>query len=80
MASQSIPSQFSRQISPSQQAKQQQVNDYRPLNVNDALTYLDQVKNQFQNEPDVYNQFLDIMKDFKSQKYVEKFPKSNQYL
>lgn len=80
MASQSIPSQFSRQISPSQQAKQQQVNDYRPLNVNDALTYLDQVKNQFQNEPDVYNQFLDIMKDFKSQKYVEKFHKSNQYL
>ena len=80
MASQSIPSQFSRQIWPSQQAKQQQVNDYRPLNVNDALTYLDQVKNQFQNEPDVYNQFLDIMKDFKSQKYVEKFPKSNQYL
>jgi hypothetical protein len=39
----------------------------RPLNVTDALTYLDDVKNQFQDNPDVYNQFLDIMKDFKSQ-------------
>ena len=39
----------------------------RPLNVTDALTYLDDVKNQFQGNPDVYNQFLDIMKDFKSQ-------------
>ncbi|KAJ3094926.1 Transcriptional regulatory protein sin3 [Phlyctochytrium planicorne] len=39
----------------------------RPLNVKDALTYLDQVKIQFQDYPMVYNQFLDIMKDFKSQ-------------
>ncbi|KAF9567836.1 hypothetical protein CPC08DRAFT_680594 [Agrocybe pediades] len=39
----------------------------RPLNVTDALTYLDAVKNQFNDNPDVYNQFLDIMKDFKSQ-------------
>ncbi|KAF8971663.1 hypothetical protein BDZ97DRAFT_1135733 [Flammula alnicola] len=39
----------------------------RPLNVTDALSYLDAVKNQFQDNPDVYNQFLDIMKDFKSQ-------------
>ena len=40
---------------------------YRPLNVKDALSYLDQVKIQFNDEPDVYNRFLDIMKDFKSQ-------------
>lgn len=33
----------------------------------DALSYLDQVKVQFAGEPNVYNQFLDIMKDFKSQ-------------
>lgn len=33
----------------------------------DALSYLDQVKFQFQDQPDVYNKFLDIMKDFKSQ-------------
>lgn len=36
----------------------------------DALSYLDQVKFQFQDQPDVYNKFLDIMKDFKSQAYV----------
>ena len=43
---------------------------YRPLNiprVQDALSYLDQVKVQFVDQPDVYNRFLDIMKDFKSQ-------------
>lgn len=39
----------------------------RPLNVSDALGYLDQVKMQFSERPDVYNKFLDIMKDFKSQ-------------
>ena len=35
--------------------------------LNDALSYLDQVKVQFAGNPDVYNHFLDIMKDFKSQ-------------
>ncbi|KAI8461296.1 hypothetical protein BY996DRAFT_4573648 [Phakopsora pachyrhizi] len=40
---------------------------YRPLNVRDALSYLDQVKLQFQDSPGVYNKFLDIMKDFKTQ-------------
>ncbi|KAI0313378.1 hypothetical protein OF83DRAFT_558985 [Amylostereum chailletii] len=39
----------------------------RQLNVNDALTYLDAVKAQFNDRPDVYNVFLDIMKEFKSQ-------------
>lgn len=33
------------------------------LNVRDALSYLDQVKVQFTDHPDVYNRFLDIMKD-----------------
>lgn len=47
-------------------------NVYRPLNVKDALSYLDQVKIQFYNQADVYNNFLDIMKDFKSQTYVFK--------
>ncbi|KAJ5085270.1 hypothetical protein N7532_010041 [Penicillium argentinense] len=35
--------------------------------VQDALSYLDQVKVRFVDQPDVYNRFLDIMKDFKSQ-------------
>ncbi|KAB8283945.1 Sin3 protein [Yarrowia lipolytica] len=43
-----------------------QTSVYRALNVTDALTYLDQVKIQFSDNPDVYNRFLDIMKDFKS--------------
>jgi hypothetical protein len=40
------------------------------LQVEDALSYLDQVKLQFGNHPQVYNDFLDIMKEFKSQRYV----------
>ncbi|KAF2193044.1 PAH2 domain-containing protein, partial [Zopfia rhizophila CBS 207.26] len=32
----------------------------------DALSYLDQIRVQFADHPDVYNRFLDIMKDFKS--------------
>jgi paired amphipathic helix protein Sin3a len=39
----------------------------RALNVTDALSYLDAVKVQFHEKPEVYNRFLDIMKDFKSQ-------------
>uniref|UniRef100_A0A3Q3L0I0 Paired amphipathic helix protein Sin3b n=1 Tax=Mastacembelus armatus TaxID=205130 RepID=A0A3Q3L0I0_9TELE len=35
--------------------------------VEDALSYLDQVKIRFANEPGIYNKFLDIMKEFKSQ-------------
>ncbi|VDM54336.1 unnamed protein product [Angiostrongylus costaricensis] len=40
------------------------------LEVEDALSYLDQVKTQFADQPNVYTQFLDIMKDFKSQAYA----------
>lgn len=63
---------------------------YRPLNVRDALSYLDQVKVsrifchrvdrtierrradaapqiQFADQPEVYNRFLDVMKEFKGQ-------------
>lgn len=35
--------------------------------VQDALGYLEKVKNRFAQQPAVYNQFLDIMKEFKSQ-------------
>jgi paired amphipathic helix protein Sin3a len=41
---------------------------YRPLNVKDALSYLDSVKAQFNGRPEIYNDFLDIMKDFKTQR------------
>lgn len=49
--------------------EEQTVSDpqYRSLNVKDALSYLEQVKLQFSSQTHIYNQFLDIMKDFKSQ-------------
>lgn len=40
---------------------------FQRLKVEDALSYCDQVKMQFGNQPQVYNDFLDIMKEFKSQ-------------
>ncbi len=44
--------------------------DSHLLQVEDALSYLDQVKIRFGNDPGIYNKFLDIMKEFKSQRYV----------
>ncbi|XP_023243913.1 paired amphipathic helix protein Sin3a-like [Centruroides sculpturatus] len=37
------------------------------LKVEDALTYLDQVKLSFGTQPHIYNEFLDVMKEFKTQ-------------
>ncbi len=45
-------------------------NGNRPLDVTDALSYLDAIQAQFRDEPDVYNHFLDIMKDVTNQMYV----------
>ncbi len=42
----------------------------RPLNVTDALAYLDAVKLHFKDQLDVYNHFLDIMKEFKNEQRV----------
>mmetsp|Transcript_17587 Transcript_17587/g.52094 ORF Transcript_17587/g.52094 Transcript_17587/m.52094 type:complete len:294 (-) Transcript_17587:2116-2997(-) len=39
----------------------------RELKVEDALLYLDQVKMAFEDKPEIYNKFLDIMKNFKAQ-------------
>ena len=52
---------------PQQQAPQQAQGQGQQPILNDALTYLDMVKVRFADDPRVYNQFLDIMKDFKSQ-------------
>ncbi|XP_049777829.1 paired amphipathic helix protein Sin3a-like [Schistocerca cancellata] len=54
----------SSQPQPQAQAQQPQ---YQRLKVEDALSYLDQVKYKFGSQPQVYNEFLDIMKEFKSQ-------------
>ncbi|BGP01202.1 hypothetical protein NBRC10513v2_002153 [Rhodotorula toruloides] len=61
------PGQSGQQPPPPAQAQQQQQAAFRPLNVRDALHYLDRVKQQFANEYEVYDQFLTIMKDFKTQ-------------
>ena len=39
----------------------------------DALNYLDAIKEESQDQPDIYNHFLDIMKDFKKQLCVKLF-------
>merc|ERR1719414_710726 len=65
-----------QQAAQPQQAQQQQPASGPPssqppsfqrLKVEDALSYLDQVKFKFGNQPQVYNDFLDIMKEFKTQ-------------
>ncbi|KAJ7187779.1 hypothetical protein C8R46DRAFT_1340730 [Mycena filopes] len=38
-----------------------------PLNISGALSYLDAIRNQFRNQPDVYNDFLDLMQEFKTE-------------
>ncbi|XP_052399874.1 paired amphipathic helix protein Sin3a [Carassius gibelio] len=52
---------------PTPSASTQGQQQFQRLKVEDALSYLDQVKLQFGNHPQVYNDFLDIMKEFKSQ-------------
>lgn len=44
--------------------------DGRNLTTNDALSYLRDVKSMFANDKQVYDTFLEIMKDFKAQRYV----------
>ncbi|KAM0682091.1 Paired amphipathic helix protein Sin3a [Mitosporidium daphniae] len=36
------------------------------INKNDAMVYLEQVRSQFLDQPEIYGKFLDIMKDFKA--------------
>lgn len=40
----------------------------RELTTNDALTYLREVKDMFQDQLEKYDMFLDVMKDFKAQR------------
>lgn len=55
---------------PQQQQQQQQPptpGGLRELRVEDALLYLDDVKHEFRDQPAIYNEFLAIMKNFKTQ-------------
>lgn len=38
------------------------------LTTNDALTYLKEVKDMFQDQKEKYDMFLEVMKDFKAQR------------
>jgi paired amphipathic helix protein Sin3a len=49
------------------QAPQGPPGGMRELRVEDALLYLDDVKREFKDRPAIYNEFLAIMKNFKSQ-------------
>ncbi len=39
------------------------------LTTNDALSYLREVKNRFADQKDVYDTFLEIMKEFKASRW-----------
>ena len=58
-----------QQNNPSSQGQQvdQFNNPLGAVKFETALEFLDQVKTQFQHRPQVYKEFLKIMKDFKSQ-------------
>jgi paired amphipathic helix protein Sin3a len=64
LQAQQPPTRFARPGSGQADPDEQQ---QRALKVEDALTYLDKVKTQFGDQPQVYNQFLDIMKNFKAE-------------
>lgn len=38
------------------------------LTTNDALSYLKAVKDMFEDDKDMYDEFLEVMKDFKAQR------------
>lgn len=40
------------------------------LTTNDALSYLRDVKVKFQDNKEIYDEFLEIMKEFKAQRYA----------
>ncbi|KAJ6230387.1 sin3a [Anaeramoeba flamelloides] len=45
----------------------EQVDQIISMSVDDALLYLDEVREKFKHKPDVYDNFLSIMKEFKDQ-------------
>lgn len=44
------------------------------LTTSDALTYLKEVKDMFQDQREKYDMFLEVMKDFKAQRYILLLP------
>jgi paired amphipathic helix protein Sin3a len=56
-----------QQPPPPSQASRASTAHLRELRVEDALLYLDHVKMEFKDRPQIYNEFLAIMKNFKTQ-------------
>lgn len=46
------------------------MSDGQKLTTNDALSYLKAVREMFQDNKEKYDDFLEVMKDFKAQRYV----------
>ncbi|KAJ8947934.1 hypothetical protein NQ314_008527 [Rhamnusium bicolor] len=70
MPAAAVPHTVKPQVMPLSESPQQQQSpssNFQRLKVEDALSYLDLVKYKFGSKPQVYNDFLDIMKEFKSQ-------------
>ncbi|KAL1539386.1 paired amphipathic helix protein Sin3-like 3 isoform X1 [Salvia divinorum] len=53
---------------PSGQAQMSTARSVQKLQTTDALSYLKVVKEKFQDKGDMYNEFLDVMKEFKAQR------------
>ncbi|KAF8465065.1 hypothetical protein BDZ91DRAFT_728618 [Kalaharituber pfeilii] len=62
-----IPQASTSRVHRSRDGEQNGPSPFNHPGLNDAYSYLDQVKLQFADQPDVCNKFVDIMKDFKSQ-------------
>lgn len=39
------------------------------MQLNDAFAYLDRVRAEFADQPEIYNKFLQVMREFKSNRY-----------
>lgn len=60
-----------RSVVPSSQHAQ---NSRNSLTTNDALSYLRDVKDKFQDKKETYDTFLEIMKNFKAQRSAKENP------
>ncbi|KAL3511225.1 hypothetical protein ACH5RR_030626 [Cinchona calisaya] len=59
---------MSSRAEPSEHSQMMGGSSAQKLTTNDALVYLKEVKDIFQNRRDKYNEFLEVMKDFKGQR------------
>lgn len=50
------------------------------LTTNDALAYLKAVKDIFQEKREKYDDFLEVMKDFKAQRFDHQVPYASLYI